>query len=517
MTVNIGLLWNEETITGELFGGHAVQCRTDCCRCLNLAPTTGRFTARAAPSSREPQFAVRLGEMFSSEKAERVLAPLSGSWRGLDLDVLEAGKKWDYEGKTYDNRVWWPIVKCGSRENARWLIGELRELADVDSLALAVVRLDQAEPSNPFEFTLGDFSARVIEMRAAPLAGDAIFRLNDVPIGRGFHWQRRESLDYRGVLSLFSANGGLTCVNRLLLETYLESTVGSEMRSDLPPAFSQAQTICARSTVLATANRHHRSDGFDLCNDDHCQCYQGIRLENEAVISPIRESAGKILVFPSSFILHPSSLRVVDARYAKSCGGVSERYESVWGGEGPAYFAEQSCGHFAIPDLTSEDGARHFLQNPPPAWCNPDLHPYSRPWDKEPLFRWQFRFTSQELGALIEEKTGNVVGRVKKLHPLRRGGSGRILILEVVGSERTLRIYGELQIRRALSPSHLPSSLFVSESRADEITLIGGGWGHGVGLCQLGACAMARSGLPIESTLAWYYPGTKLATFNGRR
>jgi len=503
MTVDIGLLWDEETISGELFGGHAVQCRTDCCRYLNLAHTAGCFTARAAISSRERSFALRLGEMFSPESAARVLAPLSQSRRDLDLDVLEAGRKWDYEGRAYDNRVWWPVVKCGSRADAESLAAELRAQPHVDPLAITVVRLDDTEPSAQFEFTLGDFSARVLEVRAVPLSRDAVFRLNDVPIGRGFHWQRKESLEYRGVLSLFASNGGLTAVNRLPLETYLESTVGSEMRSDLPAAFSQAQAICARSTVLATANRHHRADGFDLCNDDHCQCYQGIQREAGAVAAPVRETAGQILLFGE---------RVVDARYAKSCGGLSERYEAVWGGEGPAYFAARPCGDFAASDLTSDEGARHFLENPPPAWCNPAHHPYPDPWDKDPLFRWQFRFTPEKLGTLIEEKTGSAVGRVKELRPLRRGASGRILVLDVVGSERTLRVYGELNIRRALSPSHLPSSFFVSDLRADEILLAGGGWGHGVGLCQLGACAMANAGTSTEKILAWYYPDSAVVT-----
>jgi stage II sporulation protein D len=502
-TVDIGLLWNEPTVTGELLGEHAVQCRTDCCRYLNLASTTGRFSARAASSAIEHRYAVRLGEMFSPQKAERTLAALSNSRRDLDLDVIEAGKTWELEGHACDNRVWWPVVKCGSPTDAEALTGELCGLSGLDPLAINIVRLDQAESSALFEFTLGEFSARVLEVRAVPLSPHATFRLNDVPIGRGFHWQRKEPLEYRGVLTLFSPGNGLTCMNRLPLEIYLESTVGSEMRSDLPPAFSQAQAICARSTVFATAQRHHRADGFDLCNDDHCQCYQGIRREAEALVAPVRETAGRVLVHGD---------RVVDARYAKACGGLSERYESAWGGEGPDYFAVRPCGDFPSSDLTTETGARDFLRNPPPAWCNPALHPYPEPWGKEPLFRWQFRYTPQKLSALIEEKTATSVGMVNELRAVRRGGSGRILILDVVGRERTLRIYGELNIRRALSPSHLPSSFFVSDMRAGEITLLGGGWGHGVGLCQLGACAMAKARIPSERILAWYYPTSEIVT-----
>lgn len=500
-TVDIGLLWNEQTITGELSGGHAVQCRTDCCRYINLAHTTGRFDARAVLSARDQRFALRLGEMFTLKRAEQALAPLCKARPDLDGDLLEAGKTWEAGTRVFDNRVWWPIVKGDSFEEIEKLAAELRDLPGLDPLAFTIVPLDQAVPSAQFEFSLGDFSARVLEVRIVPLDTSALFRLDNVPIGRGFHWQRKEALEYRGILSLFDSGRGLTAVNRLPLEIYLESTVGSEMRSDLPPAFSQAQAICARSTVLATARRHHRADGFDLCNDDHCQCYQGTQRESGATVAPVRETAGQVLAYEN---------RIVDARYAKSCGGLSERYQAVWGGEGPDYFAVRPCGDFALADLTDENAARNFLENAQPAWCNPEQHPYPDPWDKDPLFRWQFRFSPLKLGFLIEEKTGFSVGTIKELRPIRRGESGRILILDIVGSERTHRIYGELNIRRALSPSHLPSSFFVTEQRADEIMLIGGGWGHGVGLCQLGACAMAKAGFPLQMILTWYYPNTYL-------
>ncbi len=170
------------------------------------------------------------------------------------------------------------------------------------------------------------------------------------------------------------------------------------------------------------------------------------------------------------------------------------------------------CGDYLLPDLTREDEARAFLMNPPPAYCNGELHPYPDPWDKDPLFRWQFRFTRADLGALIESKTGARIGDVAALHVARRGASGRILALDIVGSDGLLRVNGELHIRRALSPSHLPSSYFVIDADADEITLTGGGWGHGVGLCQLGAAAMAKAGWSTERILEHYYPHSQLQT-----
>ena len=513
LTVSIGLLWEEPHIRGELICDHEVICITDCCRSLKFDKVAGPFEARAVTSEPNESFGIRLAESLTKEHAERTLAFVGDLAANEDLLMLEAGRQWETQSGTLDNRVWWPTVRVNSPEHAANVMEALRTRHELNALGFVVVKLEEARPTQWFEFTLGDFSAKVLEVRTKPLNDVAVFWLYDVPIGRGFHWEHKEQLEYRGALKLFQPQGhDLTAVNILPLEMYLESAVGSEMRSDLPPAFSQAQAIAARSTVLATAGRHHRADGFDLCNDDHCQCYQGTYREANAVVAPIRDSAGRVLV--SSFILHPSSFpRVVDARYAKSCGGVSELYEEAWGDEGPAYFAVRACGEFPVPDLTDEDHARAFVLAHPPAWCNDKLFPYPEPWDKDPLFRWQREYDCGELGVLIATKTGTNVGAINALRVKRRGPSGRILVLEVIGTDDTLVIYGELNIRRALSPSHLPSSFFVVDQTNDSIILTGGGWGHGVGLCQLGAAAMAKAGKSVEQILEHYYPHSELRYF----
>jgi len=510
LEVHIGLLWDEPVIRGELICDHLVRCRVDCCRFLTLDESAGSFEVFGDAGRRQGQYAIRLSESLSPEHAEKILSAPTELARRFDVDVMEAGKTWESGGRTFDNRVWWPIVKLDSKGDAEHTLEELRALPGVDPLGLSLVRLDCAVPDLPFEFRFGSFTGHVLEVWTTPLTDASCFWLYDVPIGRGFHWQRKETLEYRGGLRLFHPGGaGLSAVNRLDLESYLESAVGSEMRSDLPAAFSQAQAIAARSTVLATANRHHFADGFDLCNDDHCQCYQGIAREADAVVAPIKESAGRIIT--SSFILHPSSFsRVVDARYAKSCGGASERYEAAWGGEGPDYFAVRACGDFSVPDLSNEKSAREFLKSDSPAWCNPRVSPYPEPWNRDPLFRWKFEYSRKELGELIAEKTGRDVGSVRELKAIRRGKSGRTLILEIVGEAGSFRVYGELNIRRALSESHLPSSFFIVDFHADRVVISGGGWGHGVGLCQLGAVAMARAGWSVESILEQFYPQTEL-------
>ena len=502
-SVTIGLLWEEPVIRGELTGAFRVECRTDCCRSLALDTASGRFEARAGKGTREEKWGIRLAECASLAGAERILDRVNSETTDLDLDMVEAGRLWKTSQGVLDNQLWWPVVKLRARHDADAMLDLLRDLPDLNPFGLALVRLDQADAHDAFEVSLGDFSGRVLELKASPLTEESRFHLDDVPIGRGFHWEHRERLEYRGDLRLFHGGGaGLTASNRLPLEAYLESAVGSEMRSDLPPAFSQAQAICARSTVLATAGRHHRAEGFDLCNDDHCQCYQGTQREAGAVIAPVRETASQVL-------LHDR--RVVDARYAKSCGGVSERYEAVWGDEGPDYFQIRPDGDFKAPDLTRGHYARYFLRKAPDAWCNPDKHPYPEPWDKDPLFRWEYSYSRAELGQLIEQKTGHRVGAVQTLDALSRGASGRILILEIHGSAGRTRIYGELNIRRALSQSHLPSSFFEVDAHEDTLTLRGGGWGHGVGLCQLGAAAMAREGWSVDKILDHYYPGSALS------
>ena len=530
LSVSIGLLWDEPHIRGELICDHEVICMTDCCRSLKLNQFAGHFEVRAAASEPSESYGLRLAESLTREHAEQTLAFVSDFAANEDLLILDAGREWETESSSYDNRVWWPVIRVNSPEHAAHVMAALRERHELNPLGFAVVKLSEAKPAEYFEFTLGDFSAKVLEVRTRPLNDVAEFWLYDVPIGRGFHWEHKEQLEYRGSLRLFQPQGrDLTAVNILPLEQYLESAVGSEMRSDLPPAFSQAQAIAARSTVLATAGRHHRADGFDLCNDDHCQCYQGKQREAGAVVAPVRETAGKVLVYGtrseeakirrsedqnrSSLIAHRSSLlRVVDARYAKSCGGVSERYEEVWGAQDHPYFDVRPCGEFPVPDLTDEEHARAFVLSHPPAWCNDKLFPYPAPWDKDPLFRWRRETSCVELGRLVESKTGSRVGAIQSLHVKRRGPSGRILILEIVGNADSLVIYGELNIRRALSPSHLPSSFFVIDQSGDTVVFTGGGWGHGVGLCQLGAAAMAKAGKSVEGILEHYYPKSELRT-----
>ena len=500
LSVSIGLLWNEPDIRGTLTGRFHAQCFTDCNRWLDQQTISGDLLARANNTSQPSlEWAIRLGECLTQQSAEQLLNRVASADLLARGEILEAGKKWETKLGLLDNRVWWPVIKLESRDDATQVMKTLR---DFQAIGLTIVRLTRPEMKTRFEFSLSDFSTTVVRVKLTPADAGATFTLQHVPIGRGFHWERREALTYRGELELFATpDGGLSAANHLPLEQYVETAVGSEMRHDLPAAFSQAQAVAARSTVLATANRHHYSDGFDLCHDDHCQCYQGIVREAEAVIEPIRATSGRVL-------LHNS--RVADARYAKSCGGASDLFVEVWGEEEPGYFAVRPCGDFVVPDLSNERVAEEFLKNPPKAFCNPEQHPYPSPWDEDKLFRWTREYDKAELGELFAKKTNVNIGAIQVLHVKHRSPSGRITELHVTGDKGKTVLYGELEIRRALSESHLPSSYFIVTHSQNSVVLFGGGWGHGVGLCQLGAVAMAKDGWSMEQILAHYYPNTTL-------
>lgn len=506
VNVDIGLLWNETEITIEDLEHQYVVFESEG-RLEEVHSVFPPLTVTVERTNRPAHVALRLAESLSPLHADKILEIVSAKRKHLSLDRIEAGRRWKINGVPLDARVWWPVIRLDSPQDAEPLMEELRRTVGLEPVGFSVVKLKQPPEKIPRYMTvelLGKHSsprrARATNLFINSPDWKSSFKLANVPIGRGFHWERKESLEYRGSLWI-RVDDGLTAINRLPLEWYLESAVGSEMRSDLPPAFSRAQAIAARSTVLATAGRHHYADGFDLCNDDHCQCYQGVKQEAEGVVEPVRNTAGKVLTFGD---------RVVDARYAKSCGGVSERYEEVWGAEGPDCFAVRPCGEFEVPDLRDDGAAAEFLRAQPPAFCNPDLHPYPAPWNEDPLFRWERKHRRKKLGELVERKTGKKVGKIRGLRSVRRGRSGRIVVLDIVGSDAMHRVYGELNIRRALSDSHLPSSFFVTGESRNEIRIIGGGWGHGVGMCQLGAAALAKSGRSEEEILKHYYPGSKL-------
>ena len=366
---------------------------------------------------------------------------------------------------------------------------------------------------------------------------DATFEVKDVVIGVNFHWERLENQRFNGSIEIIVEGDNLTLVNYVPVETYLASVISSEMSATACEEFLKAHAVISRSWLLAQIegrNKHKdscchsstvtddeivrwydREDhvNFDVCADDHCQRYQGItRQTTPTVAAAIAASFGLVLTNKDGGLC--------DARFSKCCGGVFEEFENCWEPVHHHYLEARadSATPMAFPDLSTEEEARKWILGRPEAYCNTTdaevLGQVLNNYDQETtdFYRWTVRYTAQELSALALRRSGIDFGTITALEPLERGTSGRITRLRITGTERTMVIGKELEIRRTLSPSHLYSSAFIVEKDGDSFVLHGAGWGHGVGLCQIGAAVMASEGKTFDEILAHYFPGSKLTT-----
>lgn len=374
-------------------------------------------------------------------------------------------------------------------------------------------------------------------MHLSPLSIDAVFTLHDVLIGVDFHWQRTQNQTFEGELIFLIENGKVRAVNRLPVENYLHSVISSEMSATASLEFLKAHTIISRSWLYAQllrcgnaaeavmeygneneivrwyARENHTL--FDLCADDHCQRYQGISsARNETVMRAVKETAGIVLAYEGS---------VCDARFSKCCGGVTERFSACWEDVDYDYLRSfrDNVDRTIPDDLTDEAAARRWIEEAPAAFCNTQdtavlsqvLNGYDR--ETNDFYRWQVCYTQDELSQLVASRSGIDFGVIEDLQPVERATSGRLVRLRIVGRKRTLVVGKELEIRRWLSPSHLYSSAFVvdKESTTDGSVIFclkGAGWGHGVGLCQIGAAMMGEKGYDYRRILEHYYPGAVL-------
>ena len=382
----------------------------------------------------------------------------------------------------------------------------------------------------------GEISSR--EAVLTPADPDASFVLHDVTIGVKFHWERKESQTFRGSLRLLSRPGkGITAINVVPLEEYLKSVISSEMSATAPTALLKAHAITSRSWLVAMLERAAESghvphaatavdantsevirwytredhDIYDVCADDHCQRYQGVtKIISPAVSSAVDETRG-------AFLTHGG--RICDARFYKACGGLTEKFDSCWEDQEVPYLVSVADAPSSFAPITSDGQMREWITSPPEAFCNTTdasiLRQVLPSFDQETtdFFRWKVEYGRTELEELLLRKSGIRFGSLRALVPLKRGPSGRIVRLRIEGTERTIIVGKELEIRRWLSPSHLYSSAFVVETRRDsdgmplQFILRGAGWGHGVGLCQIGAAVMAIRGFGANQIVQHYFRG----------
>ncbi|MGE5841578.1 MAG: SpoIID/LytB domain-containing protein [Deltaproteobacteria bacterium] len=359
------------------------------------------------------------------------------------------------------------------------------------------------------------------------------FSLSNVTIGTRFHWERREDQTFQGDLILLSRNDGtITVINEILLEDYLNSVISSEMNSDAPMEFLKAHAIMSRSWLLTALDRKKKTeetskpsekitdeevrrwyeredhDLFDVCADDHCQRYQGItKIESQQAEQAARETRGIVITHQD---------QICDARYSKACGGITEDFDTAWDNKRVAYL--RSIPDTSAPQgpITTEEEASAWILSNPEAYCSTKderlLEKILPDSDRETkaFFRWRVEYSRKELEEILREKSGFDFGTLKEIIPLHRGPSGRISRLRIVGSKRSVVVGKELEIRRWLSRSHLYSSAFIVVPEAGRFVFHGAGWGHGVGLCQIGAAVMAARGFSAAEILNHYFTDVEL-------
>ena len=348
---------------------------------------------------------------------------------------------------------------------------------------------------------------------------DDFFIIHSVPAGRGFHWKKTIDVKVAGDLRIKISNGYIFVINQIKLEQYLASVATSEMGNACPPALLEAQTIIARSWIIAAAEQKHSKIGIDACNDDCCQRYQGITNITTKSKQASKKTFGHFLVYDD---------KICDTRYSKSCGGISENNENVWNELPKPYLRAIFDGSSkTMPDLNNNQKLQAWIKNPPNCYCGynyvdeKSLKKYIGKVDKKgAYFRWSVRFTQAEITRMVNQKCNTSFEAVTFLKPLKRGVSGRVTKLEISGIEneknRNVRLNSEYEIRDALHPEFLYSSAFIIILDSDDnqiiksMTLKGAGWGHGVGLCQIGALGMALSNKTSAEILFHYFPSTKI-------
>lgn len=368
------------------------------------------------------------------------------------------------------------------------------------------------------------------------------FELLNVTIGINFHWERKEDQRFMGALKIIVENETLTGINVIHVEDYLTSVISSEMSATASLELLKAHAVISRSWLLAQIHKnkaitasqslysaftqtnqelirwYDREDHthFDVCADDHCQRYQGItRASTEMVRQAIAATRGQILMWEGN---------ICDARFSKCCGGAFEEFQYCWEGIKHPYLSKQrdSKTGSGLPDLRVESEADQWIRTSPEAFCNTKdkkiLSQVLNNYDQETtdFYRWKIEYKQDELSELILKRSGIDYGQILDLIPVERGTSGRLVKLKIRGSKRTMTIGKELEIRRTLSTSHLYSSAFVIDKAdiVDDVPgrfiLTGAGWGHGVGLCQIGAAVMGEQGYPYDTILLHYYIGATI-------
>ncbi len=433
-----------------------------------------------------------------------------------------------------------PFIKVGIQDHCREVTGNFNEVFVVDGPyrlhGKFSVRIEQGEIILTDSTGCDVVNAKEI---SCDTNADGTFTLHGVMIGKGFHWERKEDQTFQGNLRLIARDDEtIAVVNEIPVEKYLASVILSEMSGEAPFEFLKAHAITSRSWLVAMLDRKKGNDAavfprtvqregelirwydreehdlFDVCADDHCQRYQGMtRINSERAMKAIEATRG-------IFLLHGEE--ICDARFSKACGGITEEFEHTWEDKHVPYLESISDSSIEHPKILNEPAAEDWILSNPDTYCNTTdrtiLRQILPAFDRETtnFFRWAVDYERDELEEIIRSKSGIDFGTLLNLVPLQRGPSGRIFRLKIEGSKTTMVVGKELEIRRWLSRTHLYSSAFVvmteqgDDGTPKHFLFYGAGWGHGVGLCQIGAAVMATKQFTAEEILEHYFRNIEL-------
>lgn len=483
--------------------------------------TSGRKWSVRVKFGQPAEMVYRIG-LYAEEDIANALRRAEGvSTLGHQPKIVQVGQELRLGTRVLnDNRKYWVTIgPYATKEEAAAYKETLPSeavgaiITEISSPPLGV--LDLVDPTGRVAFSSGE--PFVLELNDP---GEGLFTLFEVPVGRGFWWERQEDRSYRGKMEFRIGNDGkMLAVNELSLEDYLRGVLPSEMNPGFPSEALRAQAIAARSYTIAKLGIQHPLDPFDLCANVHCQVYSGTTKEHSTTSQAVEETRGHVLLYDGE---------VCATVYSAVCGGHTENTENVWGGQPQAYLVgvpdalpEESA---AFPkNLSSdEEAVRRWVTSTPPVFCNhlseetPSALHYARKH-----FRWSVTYSRQELEEILAQKTREKIGNLLDIIPISRGSSGRLIKVQIVGDAGQFMVEGELNIRRNLSPSHLRSACFVvdKEMASDGLPAVfvfqGAGWGHGVGMCQCGAAGMAFRGMNHREILSHYFQGTEVAKIYG--
>ncbi len=507
--VRVGILENKTEMAFEPHGAFVIASKDG-----KIYRISNKDQWRASVVSSAPAvyaYKIVLSQYNNVEDAEKALQ--DAIVKNPDAELFTTGDYLTLEGDILiDKRIYRVTLKqnfAGERE-ARTFLENSPGLSET-----RVVKLKVKDAEGEIQLTSS--KGKNIVIRNALRLSGSLITLNDIKVGEGFHFSRHEDRSYMGEIEImFGDSGKLYAINVLTLESYLEGVLPGEMLSTFPVEALKAQAIAARTFFLYNFGRRFRDAPYDVTDDVRSQMFIGAGKRDKKIETAIRQTRGLVLTHNGKLCSTP---------YSAICGGHTEFAENVWDGDGEPYLQGvlDELSSKSLPEsfyLSKEANVTKWVNSSPKVNCNvkeygtPKFVSYSTKY-----FRWEQRYSRLELEGIIREKTGHDIGSLIDIVPLERGVSGRLIEVKILGTMDSFTVRKELNIRQAFSKSTLYSACFVveksggSDGLADELVFKGAGWGHGVGMCQVGAAMMAYNHKKYAYILHHFYRGAKVDKF----